>query len=236
MHILYIGANAFARTRALRARAIERPILDRHRRRTRPRRRRRHQFHRSGSQPAFRDLADRRRSQRSQDQFGAAVRGRARRAPAAGRGQLSRWLSAPTASQRLPHQDGQRRFQERGVKVLSTRICHCGSSWRALAGRRAAAGRCQRSADRAQPHVARAARERRGHLGVEVRAEPVERAGVHLRDHARGNPALRRAQHSRGAASRAQPAGDPAHVERILQSARAVSPARPTCRTSPTRS
>ncbi len=27
MHILYIGANAFARTRALRARAIERPIL-----------------------------------------------------------------------------------------------------------------------------------------------------------------------------------------------------------------
>ena len=117
-------------------------------------------------------------------------------------------------------QDGQRKFQERGVKVLSTRISYCTVvRWRVpFAGRRAAAGRRQRSADRASA----ACRSSSSRTSKSPRCRSPRRAlssarGVHLRHHARGNPALGRAQHSRGAASRAQPAGHPAHLERILQ-------------------
>ncbi len=86
-------------------------------------------------------------------------------------------------------------------------------------------------------HVARRALECRSHLGLEDRAQtPVERAGVHLRDHARRDPAYRRAQHPRGVAPRAQPAGHAAHLERLFQRRARLRRARPTCRTSPTRS
>ena len=51
-----------------------------------------------------------------------AVGGRARRAPAAGRAQLHRWLSTPTATQQLSQQDGQRRSDQREMRGLSPRI------------------------------------------------------------------------------------------------------------------
>ena len=177
--------------------------------------RRCHQFHCRQSQCPLRDFPGRRGPGRTQDRFGAAVGGRARRASAAIArrlpGTASRWKQDFT----LRPTDGAQRFRDGALRTLltaflATLACR-------LAGARAAHRGQPRSAHAALAHVARGARQRRGHLGLEGGAEPVDRARVHLRDHARGDPAHRRAEHSRGAAARAEHAGDAAHLERILQ-------------------
>ena len=161
----------------LRAQAIERPILDRHRQQTRTRWRRGHQLHRSQSQPAIRDLADCRGPQRTQDQFRIAGSGSARRASAAGRAPLSSMViqtdSAPvSAASGWPAS-----VWPEGDEGLAITYIHRGRlRVRCRAGSCAADGRCQRSADRAQPDVARTVVECRSHLRIQVRAEPVDRA------------------------------------------------------------